>query len=103
MKKYLAKFPNAAIEKKFSKALAQLSKSLQANVMEEIAKLQDNPRPFSDKLFTQIKPPVKLYEFVAHFRIRIGEYRVLYDIDDDRAIVWTFALRKRNEKTYRSR
>jgi len=43
---------------------------------------------------------LKLFRpFTAQYRLRIGDYRVLYDVDDERRIVWILALRKRGERT----
>ncbi len=98
--KYVARFPAAAIERHFHKALEGLSHETHEKIMEAIASLQDNPRPFGAKPFTQLKPSVHIYDYVAQYRLRISDYRVLYDVDDHRKIVWILALRKRNEKTY---
>ena len=69
--------------------------------MQAIEDLQSDPRPFGAKLFKQLNPPVELSQYVAQYRLRVGNYRILYDVDDHRRIVWIFALRKRNEGTYR--
>ena len=37
----------------------------------------------------------------AAYRIRIGRYRVIYDIDDDRALVVILKVVRRSESTYR--
>ena len=69
--------------------------------MDEVEKLADTPRPFSRKLFTQLRPPVQVQQYVAQYRIHIGDYRVLYDVDDKKRTVWIFVLRKRSEDTYK--
>ena len=38
--------------------------------------------------------------FTAEYRLRVGSYRVLYDIDDQRKKVVLLKLAKRNEQTY---
>lgn len=100
--KYKVKFPNRSIEKKFEAALLGIPhKATQERIMDEVQKLTDNPRPYGDKKFKKIKPPIEIYNLTAQYRIRIGSYRVLYDVDDKKKIVWILVLRKRTERTYR--
>ena len=99
--KYEVRFPSISIEEKFAKALSKISqKETRVRIMEEVEKLADGPRP-EGKKFKAIRPPVYLYEWTAECRLRIGDYRVLYDTDDAKKIVWILALRKRDEYTYR--
>ncbi len=93
-------FPSESIEKRFGKALSKISSKAQNDIMEAIEKLADNPRPFGQKPFKQLNPPIECYQLTAQYRIRIGNYRVLYNVDDEKKTVWILALRKRNEKTY---
>ena len=65
--------------------------------MEAIEGLVDNPRPAGEP---KIKPPLIVYQYAAQYRLKIRNYRVLYDVDDKRQIVWIFDVRKRNERTY---
>jgi len=100
--KYVVKFPSYSIEKKFDKALARISQvNIQDEIIEAVEKLADNPRPYGTKPFRKLKPPVQFYQFTAQYRIRIGDYRVLYDVDDDRKIVWILVLRRRGQRTYK--
>ena len=98
--KYRVVFPSESIEKKFGKTLSQISPKAQNDIMEAIEKLADNPRPFGQKPFKQLNPPIECYQFTAQYRIRIGDFRVLYNVDDVKKVVWILAIRKRNEKTY---
>lgn len=99
---YQVKFPNHSVEKKFEKVLAGIpNRHIQEEIMEDVENLADNPRPYGEMPFKKLRPPVQLYRFVAQYRIRVGNYRVLYDIDDRRKIVWVLALRKRSERTYK--
>ena len=66
--------------------------------MDAVLGLAENPRPQG---VLKIKPPVAIYNFVAQYRIRIGAYRILYDIDDGRKKVCIIALRRRDEKSYK--
>jgi mRNA interferase RelE/StbE len=100
--KYEVRFPSPSIEKKFDKAISKISQvNIQNEIIEEVEKLADNPCPYGKKPFKKLKPPVQFYRFVAQYRIRIGDYRVLYDVDDERKIVWILALRRRGERTYK--
>ncbi len=99
---YEVKFPSHSIEKKFNKFLSKIPQTnIQDEIMESIEKLTDNPRPYGKKIFKKLKPPIQFYHFTAHYRIRIGDYRVLYDIEEKRKIVWVLAIRKRGERTYK--
>jgi len=98
MRSYLVRFPTSSIEKKFLKRLKKVSpQKLQIKIMDEIKKLSDNPRPHGEP---KIKPPIRIYDYVAQYRLRVGDYRVLYDVDDATRTICVFFLRKRNERTY---
>ena len=98
---YDVRFPNHSIEKKFNKVISKIPQiNIQDQIMESIEKLAATPRPYGKKPFKRLKPPIRFYRFTAQYRIRIGDYRVLYDIDDEKKIVWILALRKRSERTY---
>ena len=98
---YTAKFPTENIQKKFLKEVTRLPATVQTQVWNVVRQLERNPRPFGAKLFKQLNPPVYLYTYAACYRVRVGEYRVLYDVDDKAKTVWVFALKKRNEQTYK--
>ena len=99
---YEVRFPGPSVEKKFSKILLKIPQSkIREEIMDVVEKLADNPRPFGEKPFKKLKPPIRFYQFTAQYRVRIGDYRVLYDIDDNKRIVWILALRKRSERTYK--
>ncbi len=100
--KYKVKFPNHSIEKRFNKVLSRIPQiSIQDQIMEAVENLANNPCPFGKKPFRKLKPPVQFYQFTAQYRIRIGDHRVLYDLDDKKKIVWILALRKRGKHTYK--
>ncbi|MBI3314295.1 MAG: type II toxin-antitoxin system RelE/ParE family toxin [Candidatus Omnitrophica bacterium] len=96
--KYNVRFPTESIQKKFQKALGFISSErLQDEIMQSIEGLADNPRPAGEP---KIKPPLIVYGFAAQYRLRVRNYRILYDVDDKNRIVWVFDIRKRNERTY---
>jgi mRNA interferase RelE/StbE len=98
---YALKFPNTSVEDKFRADLSGLSVDLQDKIMEAIEALADNPYPYGQKNFLKLTPPVGIYRYVAQYRLRIGDYRILYDVDSKRKVVWILTLRRRNERTYK--
>ena len=99
--KYKLLFADSSARKNFEKRLMRIpDKTLREKIMSETEKLSCNLYP-EGKKFKTIKPPVILFRYAANYRIRIGDYRVLYDVDSKKKIVWILALRKRSEKTYK--
>ena len=99
---YDIRFPSAAIERRFEKELLKIKhQSIQDAIIAAVESLASEPRPYGGSHFKKIKPPVIITQFLAQYRIRFGDYRVLYDIDVDKYIVWLLALRRRSEKTYK--
>ena len=96
--KYGVRFPSEAIQKKFHRALEIIPPKIQDEIMEGIESLAHDPRPAGEP---KIKPPLVVYQYAAQHRLKIRNYRVLYDVDDRQRIVWIFDVRKRNERTYR--
>ena len=95
---YKVKFPTLTIEKKFFKKLGRVSpKALQTDILNAAFSLAKNPRPKGEP---KIKPPVEVYSYLAQYRLPVANWRILYDVDDKRRIVWILALRKRDERTY---
>lgn len=95
--KYSVRFPSESIQKKFQKALELIPDKIQDEIMEAIEGLSDNPRPAGEP---KMKPPLIVYQYAAQYRLKIRNYRVLYDVDDKQRRVWIFDVRKRNERTY---
>jgi len=47
------------------------------------------------EIFSETKPgfgQLDCFQFVAQYRLRVGNYRVLYDVDDKQKTVWILAL-----------
>lgn len=59
------------------RAVARLPRSMRARIGDRLARLAENPRPPGS---------VKL-SGSAHYRVRVGDYRILYAIEDNRLIV----------------
>lgn len=94
---YSVRFPSEAIQKKFHKALEIIPPKIQDEITEGIEGLADHPRPSGEP---KLKPPLIVYQYAAQYRLKIRNYRVLYDVDDKSHIVWVFDVRKRKERTY---
>ncbi|OIO06110.1 MAG: hypothetical protein AUJ52_12750 [Elusimicrobia bacterium CG1_02_63_36] len=62
-----------------------------AMIEERVIRLESNPRPVGTK---------KLRDFLH--RIRVGDWRVLYAIEDGKKCVTILRILRRNEATYRS-
>lgn len=97
--KYSVKFPSRSIEKKFVKRISKITPiEIQDRIWDGILALSNNPRP---AYTPKITPPIDVYNYTAQYRLRIGNYRVLYDVDDSTKTCWIIALRDRNERTYK--
>ena len=90
-------------EKKSKKALSKAVELdptiVKEDIINKIRGLSNNPRP---KRVLKIKAPVEVYNYTAQYRIRVANYRVLYDVEDKKKTVWILALRKRGEGTYKN-
>ena len=71
-----------------AKEIRKLTPSVLQRIIPRIKALGDNPRPDGCK---KLKGNNKLY------RIRVGDYRILYGIEDDIQIVEVTAVRHRRE------
>jgi mRNA interferase RelE/StbE len=100
MAPYSVGFPDATIEKQFQKELRHLDKDVILRIKEVIDSLASDPRPKGKKI-KALRPPVYISIFVAQYRIRVGDFRIFYDIDDKAKRVILLAIRRRSEKTYR--
>lgn len=70
------------------KELARLPRQIAEKVVERIKWLADNPRPYGCK---------KLCGEDSIYRIRVGDYRVVYSIVDQCLIVEVIRIRHRRE------
>ncbi len=100
MSRYSIGFPGPIIEKHFFKELSKLQKPRIVQIKKAIESLENNPRP-QGKKFKFLRPPVSIMHLVATHRLRIGDYRILYDVDDKSKRVILLAIRRRSEKTYK--
>jgi mRNA interferase RelE/StbE len=59
------------------KQIAGLPRADQVRVLRAIVRLQDDPRPSGCR---------KLEGYAATYRVRVGLYRIIYDVDDPRIL-----------------
>lgn len=78
-------------EKAAAKQLSKLERRVQVKIAEKINRLAFNPRPHGYK---------KLVDEGGTCRVKVGDYRILYDIFDKVLIVSVISIAKRNERTY---
>ena len=83
----------AIFSRRAEKAFLSLPDKEAQRVKEAIRKLTENPWTHGT---------IKLESApVARYRYRIGDYRLLFDIDDEAKIIEILDIRKRDERTYR--
>ena len=75
------------IERSAQKALSKIPTRDQNRIIESIQNLSDNPRPSNTKKLTG----------KSAWRIRIGNYRVIYEIVDDRLIIIVISIGHRKD------
>ncbi len=96
---YEVVFPSERVEREFEKTLEKLPADYQSAIAEKVRSLSLNPRP-EGKRYKKLKGEVVVAQFIAQYRLRIGPYRLLYDIDETRKKVILLKLVKRGERTY---
>jgi mRNA interferase RelE/StbE len=69
------------------KQLAKLSAQNQVLIATAILKLKDNPRPYGSEKLTDL----------SAYRIRIGKYRVIYEINDQILTVYVLTMGHRKD------
>ena len=67
------------IPKPVQKDITALPRSVRKRISKRIASLQENPRP---------QGCVKLKGYKNEYRIRVGDYRIRYEVRDDELIVF---------------
>jgi mRNA interferase RelE/StbE len=97
---YEVVFPSERVERVFQKTLSKIPADYQDAVAAAIRSLVGNPRP-EGKRTKKLTGHLIVSQFTAQYRLRIGPYRLLYDIDDRRKKVILLVLAKRDEHTYR--
>lgn len=75
------------IAKTAEKELNNIHKSIYQQIVNKIVSLEENPRPYG----------VKKLLAKEEYRIRVGDHRVLYVVDDSRRIIKIIAVGHRRE------
>jgi len=78
---------NLGISNSALKEMDKLEKSLYLRISNKIHSLENNPRP---------NGALKLADMEA-YRIRVGDYRILYTINDDKQEIVVFNVSHRKE------
>ena len=79
------------IERKAEKEASGIPSAFQANIDEAILALSQNPRPHGCKKLTD----------KGGYRIRVGNYRILYTVDDKAKAVVVYRIKIHGEATYK--
>jgi mRNA-degrading endonuclease RelE of RelBE toxin-antitoxin system len=88
-------FSSGRVERLSEKQLPKIPKEYR----EAIGPLGAIPLP-EGKRSKKLTGHIIVSQFTAQYRLRIGPYRLLYDIDDQRRRVDLLKLAKRDEQTY---
>ncbi|OGU14175.1 MAG: hypothetical protein A2X61_07095 [Ignavibacteria bacterium GWB2_35_12] len=79
------------IDNHASKQLLSIERKFSNKIIEAINKLKQTPRPHK----------CKKLQVEEGYRIRVGDYRILYTIDDNQKVVTVYRITKR-EDAYKS-
>lgn len=96
---YEVVFPSERVEREFEKDLGRIPHDYQRAIADAVRALGANPRP-PGKRYKRLKGQIMVSHFIAQHRLRIGPYRILYDIDDQRKRVIVLKFVRRAERTY---
>ncbi|OGG00589.1 hypothetical protein A2153_01640 [Candidatus Gottesmanbacteria bacterium RBG_16_38_7b] len=82
----------ALFTKQAEKSYKKIPKEYQLKIKEIILKLEENPYSSGT---------IKLTNYpVAEYRKRIGDYRIFFDIDDEKKMLIIADIRRRTSTTY---
>jgi mRNA interferase RelE/StbE len=76
------------IEKKAEKDLRRLPKNYQNKIIQKILNLKDNPKPIEARKITSSE---------NYYRVRVGDYRIIYEINYKEKRINIFRVRHRKE------
>ena len=74
-----------------AKQLRRIDRKWQLKIVAAAEALGDNPRPRGYK---------KLVDEDGLYRIKLGNYRIIYEVQDNVLLVSVLRIAKRNERTY---
>ena len=96
---YEVGFPSERAQAEFAKVLRKVPVKERQQILEALERLKEHPR-FLGKSFKFLKGAIPVFGYLAQYRLRAGDYRVFYDVDDVRRMVVLLAIRRRHEHTY---
>ncbi len=76
------------VDRRAAKLLGKLDRPIQARLLTAIAALAADPRPHGVKALTGLP---------GLLRIRVGDYRVIYTVEDDRLVILVVHLGHRSD------
>ncbi len=76
------------IEKRAEKDLKKTPKEYRKKIVQAILKLKNNFRPANTR---------KISQSDNYYRIRVGDYRIVYEINDNTKVINIFRIRHRKE------
>lgn len=76
------------VKRSANKELARIPRELGHNILEHIEMLSSNPR---------LRQSRKLAGSKSSYRLKVGDYRVLYQVDDKAKVVLIFAVGHRKQ------
>ena len=75
------------VKQSAEKELAALPAQVRGRIAERLLALEENPRPLD----------IKKLRGQESYRLRVGDYRVLFTIDDSARLVYIYAIGHRRE------
>jgi mRNA interferase RelE/StbE len=79
---------NVSVTPAFKRDLRKLERPLQKRIVDALSGLAENPRP---------RGVEKLKENPKYYRIAVGDYRIVYSVDDKSAIIVACLARHRKD------
>lgn len=76
------------LSKKVSKEILALPKDVAKRIMSSAMELSDNPRP---------QGSTKTKGTENEYRIRVGDYRIIYEVDDSKKLVSLISCKHRKD------
>lgn len=76
------------IERNTEKKFLKIPKEIRKKIILVISKLKDSPRPLNARKITNSE---------NYYRVRVGDYRVIYEINDKERKIIIFRIRHRRE------
>jgi len=96
--RYEVGFPSERVEAAFAKDLRKLSSKQRLQISKALEGLAESQRA-QGKSFKSLRGSIVLFGCLAQYRLRAGDYRIFYDVDDARRKAILLAIRRRHEHT----